>query len=357
MINFLLANVQGNAFPDRGNTKLSKTLTESFKTNTSPEITIRNKYGNITFEHWAKDSVRFEVEITAYGRTENIAEDLDRVEIDFSDRIEAVKAETELDNNTNPISSFFNQLLDYPKAVFSENNLKIHYKVYAPKNSKLNISNKFGDFYAPQIAEKSSISVAYGNLKTEQIGKDAMIEIRFGSGNIGTFEEGMLRSKISEIEIDKGNKLELESHSSTLEIENINHLVVKYRNDKIYIQDIQKLEGTGYFSRFEIEEMTDEVNTELTYGKFEVEHIPSTFSKVKINSKATDIELEFDEKAQYALQTEGKKGNVNLPKSLLALEAQSVPNGRNIKISGKIGAQDPASEVIVRANGGEVTTK
>jgi len=353
-----LLAIQAN--PEDG-TKLTKTLNRSFKVGSNAHLNLSNKYGQMLVSTWQKDSIKVEIEISAYGNDTKTAESLlERVDVEFAGAMDFVKIETVLDKNKDIFDEIWNKITDYSKAVLSENNLKINYTVFIPETTSVELNNKFGDVYLDKILKKSTISVSYGDLRANELG-NTVLDLRYGSATIKNIQDATLRLQIAEADILKSKKINLESHSSTVYFADADELKINSRNDRLRIDEVNYLNGTTSFSKVRIESLSSELALFMSYGELEMNKVKKNFESVRIDSKSTDLSLRFDKEAYYEVETieavaEDKKSAnfLDMAQGLTGNKNSFSANRQSSskKIYGK--AEGKMGKVVINAQKGEV---
>ncbi len=362
---------QTNLWAQTDNTKLTKTLNRTFKVKAEPEIELLNKYGQIIVDTWNSDSVRVEIEVSAFAsKEENAQRMLDRVEVDFSEIQGNLKIETMLDRKTDAISELWNKVTDFSKTVLSENNLHINFRLSVPPQTFLLLTNKFGDVYIDELG-KANLFVSYGNLKINALQKSSTIELRFGSARIKRIQDALLKLNIAEVSIETAENLEIESLSSTVEVEKAKRIKTNSRNDKIRVKHLGFLEGKSHFTRFKLASLAGSTQMLMSYGEMVIDWVDPNFTEIQIESKATDIEVIFAKNAYYEVDMPEKQGtkqpekkgnnilNGLLPNANQGLQQGLNPNSNqsnsqnNRRTVGTPNGKNP-SQVRIKAEGGEV---
>ena len=107
-------------------------------------LNLEHKYGDINIYGWEKDSLSITVEVEVNDKDEDQAiELLNRIEFGFKTIGEIMDVSTIIsDKNNNVFTKYFNKAnpIDSHKG-----NVRINYTIYLPKNSRIEINNKFGD--------------------------------------------------------------------------------------------------------------------------------------------------------------------------------------------------------------------
>ena len=97
-------------------TKLQKTISRDFKAPEGRSLEITNKYGDLIINTWDKDSIKVEIEITAYGKNDDAAEKLmNRIDFDFDQSLNYIEIETVFDRKSGFFQELWNDISDYSK--------------------------------------------------------------------------------------------------------------------------------------------------------------------------------------------------------------------------------------------------
>jgi hypothetical protein len=125
----------------------------------------------------------------------------------------------------------------------------------------------------------------------------------------------------------------------------VDNLKIDSRRDKIKITSVDKLSSTGYFSTFEIDNLTKELRSTLKYGNLTIDNIEKGFSFINVNSEYADIELVFDKNTSYNLDIAHHNDvYINLPASLAKVQTKDLDVEQKLKLTyGKIGNADENS--------------
>jgi len=125
-----------------------KTVSRKFKVPHTVNVNLINKYGPVIVNTWDVDSVKIDIEVTAYGKTSSEAyKILDRVDFDFFYNRDFLKIETVLDRKAGFFKELWRDIGDYSKTLLSKTKMRIEIEIYIPAYSNLTIENKFGDIY------------------------------------------------------------------------------------------------------------------------------------------------------------------------------------------------------------------
>ena len=240
--------------------ELSKRFVRSFKVSSGAQVDLSNKYGDVIINTWQKDSVRFEILITSYGKNDEAVNKLiERVSFDHTNSGRFLKFETIFDRQSGSFKEFWNNLGDYSKVLINKNNLNIDFKVYLPENANIYLENKFGDVYMNEFSGRSKIVLSQGDIKISNQTGQLNLDLKFGKASIQSLNTAYLDLQIAEVTITKANKITSNSSSSTITINSVKELKIDSRNDKYYLRDVGAINGNATFSSVSISSLKKEI--------------------------------------------------------------------------------------------------
>ncbi len=338
-------------------TRLTKNISKSFSMEENATVEVANKYGQIIVKTWEYDSVLVEVEITAFGKNDDLVEKvMDRVDFEFNNFGDLLTVETVLDRKSGFFKEVWNNIGDYSKTLLSKNKLNIDYEITIPKKAKLNLDNKFGNVYVNSLEGRSKISLAHGNFKANELLGSTKLYLSFGKGNIKRINDGFLELKGMELDVRRSGNLKVESSTSTLQFEDITSLKLNSRNDKIRIDKVKFIRGRAGFSNVIVDSMIDNANMELNYGEFIINKVSPNFANINLNGKSADINLSFDLDSYFGVELTGNNDEIFLSRNMSDLKKTIDKEDSDIiTLIGKVGhLKGKESQVNINAQGGEV---
>ncbi|MDH5597594.1 MAG: hypothetical protein OEY34_00635 [Cyclobacteriaceae bacterium] len=349
----------GSTGGEKDDAQASRTLSESFSVIQGSNLEVMNKYGQVVINTWDNDSIRLEIEITAFGKnTIDARKTLDRVDIDFRQSGNYLTVESTFDKNTNYLKEFWKVIEDESRALFSKSKIEINYKIFIPKRVNITLDNRFGDVYLQDFDGTARITVNHGNLRANNFTSNAIIEVGFGDMEAKSIKSGKLTLKAGKADIEKMGAVTITSSSSEITIGEASRVRIDSRNDKlIRLESVEYLSGKGLFSNFHIYTLKKSLETTMNYGDIRVENIAFNFSNIDLDVTSTDLDLNISAKAFMTVNIEAKEESLFLPTGFLELEKEILdPKKKEIKLSGKVGIPNnyPAN-LSIKAKGGDVS--
>lgn len=356
----LLLSIQFVAVAKPDNeTKITRTTSKSFRVNPDVDVNLTNKYGKVVVNTWEKPTVKIEVNVTAFGKNEDVVQKLlKRVDLDFDNSSSYVDINTVLDRKSGFLQDVWNVISDQAKVVFNKNRIQIDYEIYIPQMAEITINNKFGDVFLGDMDAECKVKVSHGNLRVESLKKMSSLHVNFGKATIKSMEQGSLTLQAGQADVAFANMLEISSHSSEIVIDVVNELQLDTRNDKIRIRQVGLISGKSTFSKINIEKFSQELNLNLNFGLLEIREITAGFGQIKIEGKSADIELRFQPKSYFNWTTTTKEDKVSLPPSAI-ISTQSYDEDEKLMTKkGTIGKKKSVvSNVSIYADGGDVNMR
>ena len=348
----------GRTGGEKDDANASRTLSESFSVIQGSNLEVINKYGQVVINTWDNDSIRLEIEITAFGKSMiDARKTLDRVDVDFRQSGNYLTVESTFDKNTNYIKEFWKVIEDESRALFSKSKIEINYKIFVPKRVNITLDNRFGDVYLQDFDGTARITVNHGNLRANNFTSNAIIEVGFGDMEAKSIKTGKLTVKAGKANIDKIGVATINSSSSEITIGEASRVRIDSRNDKlIRFESVENLSGKGLFSNFHIYSLKRSLEATMNYGDIRVDNIAFSFSNIDLDITSTDLDLNISAKAFMTVNIEAKEESLFLPTGFLELEKEMLDlKKKEVKLYGKVGAANnyPAN-LSIKAKGGDV---
>ncbi len=343
---------------DKGDTKLTKNITRSFSVESGDDVEVINKYGKIIINTWDKDSAKFSVDIVATGKTDDIVEKLmDKVKIDFSYAVGFLTVETDMDKKKGALSSVLNSIEDYSKSFTSRNKVTIDYTIYVPDGVNLTLDNKFGNVFINDFSGKLDLTLSHGDLRTRSLEGQSEVSLSFGNGTIKNMKDGTVKLKGSELAVNNAQRLSVQSSSSEMTLGDIKSLKLNSRNDKIRIQEVTSVSGSGDFSDVNVDALVSDLDLNLDYGEIFVDRVDANFKSISINSKSADISLILSPQSYFSANIAAMEDRVIIPNNMLSLRKNQNSDGElDLNLEGMVGntRDDNVGKVNIIANNADL---
>lgn len=311
----LLWLVVGWVHAGDNDTKVTKTINRGAVMPKNGDVELLNKYGQVVVSNSDDDSVRVTITVIAYGKDHASANKImDRVDFDFNQTKQFLTIETVLDRKSGTFQEVWNNIGDLSKSLLSKNKLEINYEIQVPSNVTLSITNKFGDIYIGERNTKTEIDLSHGNLRSNSFNASSNISVSYGDARIKYMKSGDLNLKSTDADIKELGNVDLKSSSSSISISKVNDLEIDSRSDKaVEIRTANRISGKMSFSKLEVEEIIESVDLNMSYSDIEIEHMPFSFSLVRISGKTSDIYITFDPNSFIEVDIKANENGLHLP--------------------------------------------
>jgi len=310
----------------------------------------------IELNTWDKDSVYVKVEMKVEEKKlAKLEKTLDEIDIDITNSQHYCIIRTLVGENRNQLE---NEFIKFKETLLqSDASVTINMKVWLPDRHELKIENKFGDILMGDYAGNTDIVLSNGKLRAKSFTGKMNLNLNFAGANLGDVENGRIYSNYSDIYIKESRLLNFESKSSTIEILQVNSLIVNSRRDKYRVRLIDQLDADGSFSSFRISDMNKQAKLRTSFGDIEFENVSIGFENIYIESKSTDINLSFDIKSKFNFEITETKATLDLGREAkitdsVVLDSKEKKNKHQCTFGEKPSGTD---KVIINAVSGDIS--
>ena len=285
---------------------------KSFKIRSGTVVQITNKYGNVNVIPWEKDSVRIEVSMAAQSKqAAKVVKVLSSIDCEMISSANSISARTVFyDNGT----TFWKDVVSYAGQVINtNNNLQINYTVYMPATNDIKIDNKFGNVYMDNHSGNADLTVSNGDLQARNFSGKLKLKLEFGSASIQDMDDAQLNINYSDLTLRKVKALNLNSRSSTIDMEDAATIDLISTRDKLNVKRCGSLSGETSFSRIAINELESSCTVTAKYGALKLNNVKRNFREIQVKSEYTDLYFGFNAEDSYSLDlTYDAKTNLNI---------------------------------------------
>lgn len=280
-----------------------KVIDKTFQVNSNADLSISNKYGNVSMTTWDRNEVSFHIEIQVDGRdSKKVKDRLNSINVQFSHSPNKVSAETIIEN-------------------MKGNNLKfsIHYFVKLPKNNNIHIKNQYGNISIDNLNGSSYINLKYGNLNAEKLNNPINLhEYQYVTNSTieyvksATFNLGYSKLKINQTELAN-----IQANYSDVTIENVNDVVNTLNYGNLNIGNLGSFSGLGNYSNFKVNIVHQSFVLTGNYGAISIKEVKKGFNKVSIGVNYTSLSMGIDADAGYSFEGNFRYGKLQYPSNLI----------------------------------------
>ncbi|MCG8579739.1 MAG: DUF4097 domain-containing protein [Bacteroidales bacterium] len=293
---------------------------ESFYVLPSSTLEVNNKYGNIHFSTWDKDSVDISINFFISEKNEARFKKIkDNVQFKITGNSAYMLAETVFGSK---YASFFKNIKEATNLQIPDNSrTRIDYFIKVPAHINLKVYNRYGNIFIPDFAGNLNINLSNGDFQANNITGNNNLTLAFGDVLIESMHQSTLNLNFSNATISSGQQLDIVSKSSEVKIDKCDLIKLQSKRDEYQIDELSHLFGETYFSKLSVLNLKKEFNMVMQYGALKHLGMDSTFDLLKINSKYANCTVELNQPQNYTCTIMAPKGEINIPKELKAKTA------------------------------------
>jgi len=302
---------------------------KSFPATANTSIEIINKYGDITVSTWEKDSVRFEITITASASKLSTANDLfEMAKVKFTANSNMILASLLWGENVN---AFKRGSIEVNLAAGSSQVLRIDYQVFIPAGNVLKIENRFGDVFLPDLKGKTYLSLYHGNLRADKIKNAKSIQVKYGDVKINQIQDGELDVSFGDIVIEDAGNIFIHSTSGTIELEKVEKLHIEGTNAKIRIESIDDLTTDVTLSDIRVRKLNKKLNSNTKFGDITFDFVSASFQSINVLATNGEVSFGFEASATFLFEAEMERcKTVHFDSDFLITDDDKMDNFRSV---------------------------
>lgn len=273
-----VAVVAGN---EKGKYTKEKRITKTYLVNSNAGLDITNKYGNVYVTTWDEDKTSVEVLIKVSSNSEEqLDKRLNSIDVNLEGFKHLVTAKTTIGNFSG-----------------GKTNMEINYTIKIPRNGTIEINNQYGGIMLGKINGAANIICKYGDFTAEALNSEKNnINIEYSGGSkTGFIRNGNITAKYSGLNIDKAEKLSVNSEYSSLKITDVADITFNSDYGNLNIDNGGKITGVANYLPIRIARVTSQVNITTKYGNLKIGELTDNVRNVAINAAYTPIDLRYNE--------------------------------------------------------------
>lgn len=275
----------------------TKTVNKTFRVSNNSELTIENRYGEITLTHWNRDEVAIKVEIESRAANDQTAQaNLDRISIEMQQVGNKISAETQFAKS---------QPQNHQNISF-----QIRYFVQMPAQLKAELSQKYGNINLPaKDNHEMEIEVKYGNLKAGDFVGKLELEAKYSNATLGNLKDAVLDiAYAGDVEIGNAEKLMVDARYSGLKAQIVKRLQLESKYSNFQIEEVDDAEIEAKYGDGSINRLKNCLKMEeFDYSNLKVKALDKVFKEVRINARYGNVTLAIPASASFKVDADGLK--------------------------------------------------
>lgn len=315
-----------------------KTIRKSFPFQAGTKLEVSNKYGPLEVHLWEKDSVKVQMDIEVTQRKTELAEVLlDRVQLHTESHNDYFLLETILEKSNNVFDRWLPQSL-FDDLFKGDNRISVNYHIWIPDNTTLDLHNKYGNVYLPDLKGETKIKVEYGDLNAKSFYLPASVSVAYGDAYLekANLLDLDLRN-CDEVEVGEVGKMRLLSRGSGIEIENVDTLYLDSQNDRIEVEQAWEIDGEFLFSKVEVDMVRQGLNFDTRWGRLKVRELDAKVKKFRITSRSTKLHMPLESAIAW-VEIDATKAEVIFPPGKMAVSHRSYDEKeKHLQLMGTLG--------------------
>jgi hypothetical protein len=334
----------------------SRQITRSFPLTAQSTVKVANKYGNIMFATWDKDSVAFTITIKVSDKKESdAANKLSAIDVQFTSNPYFINAQTVFKDNKTAFGVDFSAITN--NIFNSSRNVSIEYNISLPAWVAVDVQNKYGSVYSTDHSGSFTLNLSNGDFKAGSLSGQSTINVDFGNITLNSVTNSRMEIGYSELVLKRAGNLHIGGHSGKCWINNVEALDLDSKRDKFYIDTLRTLSGQSGFSYIQIGLLDISGTLKSNYGDLRINNTGLAFTGINLNSEWTDIVLGLPQNMTFSLLADYKKTVVTLPVAASGIKAVLTDEKlQQYHMSGMAGPGTvPTADILLNASGGSFT--
>lgn len=308
------------------------------------EVVISNRYGQIEVEQKKEGEIEVSAVVAVTAKSGSKADEL----LDF------IKIEDVVSGGYLNITTAFGKDMSF-KQMFSGVEINVNYKVTLPFGIKLCLVNTEGNIFVDNFAGNLNVDIKSGNFQAGTL-KEGELVIKQNKGNFTVRDVAALNGdfKGCKLEIGNGKEVKLVVSDCQGDLKAIDQLNITSGGGTMKLGQIESLTGVSSSTKYEVQDIGDELKMSLRMGEINVRNIHFNFSAVELKGSFTKVGLTFMEGAGYHLELKHNKSlKMDLPRSFKLVQRPT--SEKNILVeTGFIGDQKYNGKVFVDIRSGNL---
>lgn len=329
----------------------NKTYHGSYSAAANSQITIDNKYGNVTIIPSQNDSVVFDVIVEVTDKDIIEAEDqLAQINLRMGSSGYYIYAATEFNGSRNDFKTDWKMIAG---AVFnSKKMVRIDYVVAVPVGVSLKINNTYGNIIMQDHSGILNIDLTGGNFTAGILSGKTTLTFNGGKSQILALTDATIKADMNEMQIESVSSAWFDTRGSQFTIQKAGTITVDSRRDKWFIGNATQISGSGSFSNFTINQLMKDCNMKTFYGNLTLSAVDSGFHSINLIAGSSDVSIALPPGVMSQFNCDQKKTRAILP-ARLNLKTETVDEKTQQYRTGNV-VENATSFVNLNVSGGSV---
>jgi len=193
-------------------------------------------------------------------------------------------------------------------------------------------------------------------LQAYELNGKSIIRLEFGNANIRHIENALIDLNYAGLELTQAEELNLSGRSSNINIQEVSHLQINSRRDRVFVNKATSITGESAFSRSNFNSVTKKIMLNGNYGTIQVSDISNDFQYMQLNTSYTVIQLHLHTDMPTNIEVNySKKTKLIMPAELNIIEhIELEADGEAGILKGNFG-KSQGSSLKFTMTGGEIS--
>ena len=350
VVTLLVITGSSYAAPSDFTFRETKNFSRSYAVTDGVSVDVRNKYGQVIFSNWDKDSVKFEIEVISEGdKLSKVLENINGISVSFTGNKVYVEARTNWKNDDGFIRKSVN---DIRRSLSGSLRVEINYHVYIPRGADINVENRFGDVFMTDIEGTLNAEISHGNLRASSLNKIRRLKIRYGDVRFHSCKYATIDAGYGNVEIEECKELNLTGTSTEIVLGKIEDLNLISKNDHIDIEEVDKLSGTLTITDLRINKLVNKADINSKLGSVRLKNINPSFTRIHLSGSYTSYTIITDSGMNSGFKVTMENGKEFIyPKTVSITSTDTIDKTEIYK--GHIGTGGE-NKIIIQSKNGKV---
>jgi hypothetical protein len=262
----------------------SKTFSKGFAVDQSDKIVLSNLYGSIQIKVWDRKEIQVDVDIKAYGNTDQDAQKLlDEVSIETSKSGDQVSYRTRMDQEQRNWGSGSRNGKKWRREV------RINYIVSMPAANALTLSQNYGSVTMGDLSGALYAKVQYGNFNAQNLSNtNNYVSVQYGNCNIQSLNGAVIKQQYgSAVTIGTVNTLDLNAQYAGVKITTIkgNANIKQQYGSGVTIGSVDNLNLNAQYANINVSTIKGNANIDQQYNNLSI----GSVGKLNLKSQYTSV--------------------------------------------------------------------
>ncbi|MDH7448233.1 hypothetical protein [Aquimarina sp. 2201CG14-23] len=347
----LILSVFGFGYTLSAQQKVSKTIKQSYEFTNSGELQLDNKYGNITINGWNQQEIEITIDILVNKKEKADAKDLlDRIKPSITSSGGLVNIFSNIEEKS---SGFFSRMLSKTNPLdVGKGNIQINYTINLPINSKIQVTNKFGDIIINDWNGKLKLNLQHGDTWINNDITNANIKMKFGKLRTKSITNGNVELKNSEFDLENSKDLKINSSGSTITIKNVAELEVYSNKDKVTIEKLKTITGELKFSNVKLLQVQQAINITMEVADLQIKKISKSDTNIIVNQKSSEVNINISG-LNFDFNASLEQGLLRIPKSFKNIKNTMINRIKRLRnIEASYGSENNKGKINIKGEKG-----